>query len=102
MNNPKLQSTLENEISEVDNTKSIFTHREYGTAKVSINIDKDVFELARCLCFIVPTISPQDLLENVLRAGIVEICSDYSKELNSTFKRNPYNKLNKHLQKKSE
>ena len=50
----------------------LFAQIDYSNSKVTIEIDSDVFDLARCLCFIKPTISPQDLLSNIVLKGIIE------------------------------
>lgn len=82
-----------------------FFKSEYGSSKVTIQIDSDTFDLARCLCFVVgdsaSEVSPQDLLENVLRVGMVEACSPYVRELKATFKRNPYDRMAKYVYKDS-
>lgn len=82
--------------------KYLFTKIDYSTSKVSIEIDSDVFDLARCLCFIEPTISPQDLLSNIVLKGIVDACEPYSTKVKSTFKRNPYDRILKCLRKEVE
>ncbi|MDO5035943.1 MAG: hypothetical protein Q4D93_03170 [Porphyromonas sp.] len=80
-------------------TRSIFAKSDYGTSKVTIEIDSDVLELARCLCFVVPTIAPRELLENVIRKGIIDASTPFAKEIKTTFKRNPYDRITKYLMK---
>lgn len=80
----------------------LFAQIDYSNNKVSIEIDSDVFDLARCLCFIKPTISPQDLLSNIVLKGIIDACDPYADKVKSTFKRNPYDRIVKCLRKEVE
>lgn len=84
---------------EIEEINALFQKSDYSNNKMSVEIDEDVFELARCLCFIKPSIPPQELLENALRKAMVDIATPFAKEVKSIFKRNPYDKLVKYIKR---
>lgn len=67
----------------------LFAQIDYSNSKVTIEIDSDVFDLARCLCFIKPTISPQDLLSNIVLKGIIDACDPYADKVKSNIQKKP-------------
>ncbi|MBR8712302.1 hypothetical protein [Porphyromonas levii] len=108
MNNEQLNNVASegkpSEVDIVDNKQSdppfVFLRGDYSNSKVTIEIDSDVFELARCLCFVKPSISPQEMLSNVVLEGLVAACRPYSDDIKGVFKRNPYNKLSKYVERR--
>lgn len=97
-----LSEAMEKEDNKNPADIDLFAQIDYSNNKVTIEIDSDVFDLARCLCFIKPTISPQDLLSNIVLKGIIDACDPYSAKVKSTFKRNPYDRIVKCLRKEVE
>lgn len=108
MNNEQLNDVASgekpSEVDIVDNQQSdppfVFSRGDYSNSKVAIEIDSDVFELARCLCFVKPCISPQELLSNVVLEGLVATCRPFSEDIKAVFKRNAYNKLSKYIERR--
>lgn len=77
---------------------------EYScSSRVEVTIDEDAFNLARSLLLFVPQLkNQQDLIDNIIRKGLLMVALDYKTEIRKTLKLNPYDKLIRRARKEVE